>query len=451
MYNQLVKHIFFPLVQHAFGRRQIANTLYQLERAQWYNSAEIKELQLAKLRSLVDYAYRRIPYYRNKFEETGVRPSDINSLEDVGKLPVLQKSDIKENLSLMVAPDFRGKLTKNTTSGSTGHPIVFYEDGRKHMDALTEYLRFLRWYGVDIGAKEARFVRLTSEMCRGNKRNLAAKIFLNRLILPGMAVSERDFEDCFEKMDNFKPRVLFGITSTLFMFTQHALQRKKSLRNIQPDLVVAWAAPLYPYQRNLMEATYNCPVASLYGAREVGHLAAECPEKSFHINEENLLVEVVNSGNPCRAGEQGSILVTTLNHYCMPFIRYDVGDVAILDDASCSCGRGLGILREIVGRSGEILTTPSGKILSPNFWCRMMMSDRVAGCIKQFKVIQKTKADISIQIVRDHGYTDEHTSFLRALLASNLGDDTNIDFEFVESIPPEKSGKYRLVVSELPE
>ena len=197
-----------------------------------------------------------------------------------------------------------------------------------------------------------------------------------------------------------------------------------------------------------METTFNCPVADLYGTREVGHIAAQCPEGRLHINDEHLLVEVVNSGNPCRAGEQGSILVTTLNQYAMPFIRYDIGDVAILDDAPCSCGRGLGILKEVVGRDGEILTTPSGKILSPNFWCRMMMSDRVAGCIKQFRVIQRTKSDISIQIVRDSGYTDEHTAFLKRLLTSNLGGDMSVHFEFVENIPPEKSGKYRLVVSE---
>ena len=233
------------------------------------------------------------------------------------------------------------------------------------------------------------------------------------------------------------------------MFTQYILQEKKSLKNIKLDLIIAWAAQLYPHQRELMEATYNCPVADLYGASEVGHIAADCPEKELHINEENLLVEVVNDGVPCRAGEQGSVLVTTLNQYPMPFIRYDIGDIGVLGDEPCSCGRGLGTLKELIGRSGEVLSTPSGKVLVPNFWCRMMRKEEVASYVKQFKVIQKTKSDISIQIVRDHGYTDEHTSFLRALFDSNLGDDINIHFKFVENIPPDKSGKYMLVVSEL--
>ena len=125
--------------------------------------------------------------------------------------------------------------------------------------------------------------------------------------------------------------------------------------------------------------------------------------------------------------------------------------MGILDDTVCSCGRGLALLKDVVGRTGEILTTQDGKILSPNFWCRMMMSDEVAGSIKQFKVIQKTKGLILIQIVRDRGYTDEHSEYLRKLLADNLGTETKVNFEFVETIPPERSGKYVLVSSELVE
>jgi len=126
MHSRLVKSVFYPLMQYAAGRKHVAKTPSQLESTQWYSPTEIKELQLVKLQALIDYAYQKIPYYRNRFEETGVRPSDISSLEDIGKLPVLRKSDIKENLSSMVARDFKGKLTKNSTSGSTAQPVVFY-------------------------------------------------------------------------------------------------------------------------------------------------------------------------------------------------------------------------------------------------------------------------------------------------------------------------------------
>lgn len=453
MDRKLVADIFHPLLQHIYGRKGVLKALRELEITQWYSPAEMRELQLAKLKSLVDYAYERIPYYRRRFDERSLRPSDIELLEDVSKLPKLTKADIKENLSSMVDPSFEGKLIKNTSSGSTGHPIVFYEDGEKNRDCVAEYLRAIRWFGLDAGAGEARFSRLTSEVCNGNKMNLLRKILLNQLILPGMGLSEEVFEDSFQKLVRFRPRILFGITSALHMFTQYILEKRKSLENINLDLIVAWAAPLYAHQRELMEATYDCPVLSLYGTREVGHIAAECPQKGFHINQENLLVELVDpiSGNPCRANEPGTVLVTTLNRYCMPFIRYDIGDVGILDDTVCSCGRGLALLKDVVGRTGEILTTQDGKILSPNFWCRMMMSDEVAGSIKQFKVIQKTKGLILIQIVRDRGYTDEHSEYLRKLLADNLGTETKVNFEFVETIPPERSGKYVLVSSELVE
>lgn len=451
MHSKFAGNIFYPVLQYMHGRKGVFKALRQLEKTQWYSPREIRELQLVKLKSLIDYAYKRIPYYRKNFEERGLRPSDINSLEDVAKLPVLTKDDVKENLPSMIDPSLMGKLLKNATSGSTGHPVVFYEDGRKHRDSAAEYLRAIKWFGLDVGAKEAKFLVLTTDACKGKKMNLVRKIFLNQLILPGIGLSEEVFEDCFEKLVRFRPKVLFGVTSALYMFTQYILDKEKSLENINLDLIVAWAAPLYSYQRELMEASYNCPVLNLYGTKEVGHIAAECPHKGFHINQENLLVEVVNSnsGEPCHVNEQGNILVTTLNQHPMPFIRYAIGDVGILDDKVCSCGRGLALLKDIVGRTGEILTTPSGKKLSPMFWCRMMVS--VAGRIKQFKVIQKTRAYIVIQIVKDKGYTDEHSNALRKMLADNLGIDTKVDFEFVDTIPPAKSGKYKLVISELVE
>lgn len=451
MHSKFVKNIFYPLLQHIYGRKGIIRALHQLEKTQWYSPREIRELQLFKLKSLIDYAYERIPYYRKIFEERALRPADINSLEDLRKLPVLTKDDIRENLSSMVNSNFKGRLIKNTSSGSTGQPIVFYEDGEKNRDCAAEYCRAIRWFGSDIGSREAKFSRLTSEVCRADKKNLVRKMFLNQLILPGMSLSEDVFEDSYKKLDSFRPRILFGITSAIYMFTRYILEKQKSFENINLHLIVAWAAPLYSYQRELMENTYSCPVLNLYGTREVGHIAAECPQKGLHINQENLLVEVVNlnSGDPCRIGEQGNILVTTLNKYCMPFIRYNIGDVGILDEGFCSCGRGLGMLKNIVGRTGEILTTQDGRMLSPNFWCRMMMSDNVAGYIKQFKVIQKTESYIIIQIVKDNSYAEKHSDFLRKLLADNLGINTRIDFEFVDTIPPEKSGKYQLVVSEL--
>ncbi len=451
MHSKLVKNLFYPLLQYMHGRKGVVKALRQLEKTQWYSPGEIRELQLVKLKSLINYAYERIPYYRKNFEEKGLRVSDINSLEDVAKLPVLTKGDIKENLSSMVDPSFMGKLLKNATSGSTGHPIVFYEDGRKKRDLSAEYLRAIRWFGLDVGAKEARFLVLTTEACKGNKMNLVRKIFLNQLIVPGIGLSEEVFEDSFKKLNSFKPRVLFGITSALYLFTRYILDKEKSLENIKIDLIVAWAAPLYSYQRELMETTYNCPVLNLYGTKEVGHIAAECPQNGFHINQEDLLVEVVNlnSGKPCHPNEQGNILVTTLNQYPMPLIRYDIGDVGILDNGVCPCGRGLALLKDLVGRTGEILTTPSGKKLTPMFWCRIMVS--IAGCITQFKVIQKTKTHILLKIVKDKGYTDEHSNYLRKVLADNLGTDTRLDFEFVDTIPPDKSGKYKLVISELPQ
>jgi phenylacetate-CoA ligase len=451
MHEVLTKNVLFPLLQYTAGRKHVRRTLSQLEETQWYSRAEVEELQLAKLQSLVGYAYRNIPYYRNRFDELGLEPPDINSLEDVCKLPVLHRSDIKKNLSSMVARNYKGKLLQKSTSGSTGHPIVLYANGEKETDTLTEFLRLEKWHGIDIGAREARFMRTTSEMLQNSRTNRARKLLLNQMILPCVCISEQEFEDIYKKIDRFRPSVMFGVTSALYMFTQYVLRQKKDLSNIKPDLIIAWAAPLYPHQRELMETTYQCPVANLYGTIEVGHIASDCPEKGLHINDENLLVEVTKDGIPCRAGEQGNILVTTLNQYPMPFIRYDIDDIGVLDDAPCSCGRGLHILKELIGRSGEILTTPSGKILSPNFWCRMMLKKEVAQYIQQFKVIQRTDNSISIQIVKDDGYSDEHTSFLRGLFSTNLGDEVNINFEFVESIPPEKSGKYRLVVSELTE
>lgn len=274
------------------------------------------------------------------------------------------------------------------------------------------------------------------------------KYLWNQMVLPGMNLSNNEYEICYESLKKFRPRVLWGITSALFGLAEHIRKNSKELPEHCPDLVITWAAPLYEHEKRMLMNVFGCPITNLYGSREVGHIAAICPHGSFHINQESLLVEVDDVDGDYGGKDVGEILVTTLENTPMPFIRYRMGDVGRVASSDCSCGRSLQVMKDFLGRTGEIFITRDGRMISPNFWCRTFMNDTIARAFKRFQVIYKRDGKISIKLVRKDNHSHEAESLLKEFLKKNFHHDIKIDFEYVEKIEPQVSGKYRMVINE---
>jgi len=202
---------------------------------------------------------------------------------------------------------------------------------------------------------------------------------------------------------------------------------------------------LYDHQRNDISRVFACPIANGYGGRDAGFIAHQCPQGGMHITAEDIIVEIVDKdGNPLPCGEAGEVVVTHLATGDFPFIRYRTGDVAIMSDKRCACGRGLPMLDEIQGRTTDFVVAADGTIVHG---LAVVYPIRDIPGIAAFKVIQQTKEQMTVQIVPGEGCGPEVETTIAAGIKARLGQSVNVTIERVADIPRESSGKFRYIVS----
>ena len=389
----LVGRITFPAVSYLLNRRDIPGRYRRLLASEYYSQEALRELQFAKLGALLRRVCASNAFYTARFQKIGLKPEDIRTLEDVRFIPPLVRDDILRHRVDLIDPRyrqgvaaadessgkpgapvslarFRGRtLIRNTSSGSTGTPTVFYEDGSTAALNWVHELRLKRWFGLPPGVKEARMSATAMEYAARGDGPSPREILWNQMVLPGYFLSSREYEISLQKIRKFRPRVLWGPTSAFTGLARYLQSEGQTIAPCRPELVITRAAPLYDHEKQLLTEVFHCPVTNIYGSREVGHVAMTCPHGSIHVNEENYLVEVESEG-PGRANAgTGRMLLTPLFETPMPFVRYDIGDLAQSGGAPCPCGRSLVTLTKILGRIGEVYYTREGHRIEPNFWC----------------------------------------------------------------------------------
>jgi phenylacetate-CoA ligase len=177
-------------------------------------------------------------------------------------------------------------------------------------------------------------------------------------------------------------------------------------------------------------------------------IAMDCEQGRLHVSADNLLVECLNNGAPCKPGEVGKVVVTDLHNFGMPFIRYELGDLASPSDENCLCGRELPLLSSIYGRIADTIQTPDGKLISGIFFPHLL---KEFGWIEQFQVIQKELDRLHVKlIVSDQQDAESNLTRLRQEILAVLGNDVRLEVEFVNEIPRTATGKHRTVISEIP-
>jgi phenylacetate-CoA ligase len=470
MRELLVGHIAFPVTNYLYNRKRILSHYRGMLKTERHGPDQLQDLQLEKIKGLVRYVYEHVPYYRNLFDRLALKPSDIRTLSDISKIPPLGRRDLVEKRQELIdsryledsviadrsgrppgeplpfAPFRRHKMVRNTSSGSTGAPTVFYEDGSRTALNWAYELRLKKWYGVRPGEREARLARLATAYDPDSRSLALRKALWNQLILPGTNLSEKEYSLSVDRIRDFRPATLWGYTSALTGLAEYVKTSGLDPSPWKIRLIISWAAPLYAHEKTLLEDVFRCPVTNIYGAREVGHIAAVCPAGSFHINQENLIVESEKTENG--ATEGGELLVTNLDRSPMPLIRYRMGDIGEVGNMQCGCGRTLQILSKLIGRTGEIFITKEGRMISPNFWCRVFMTDKHAGQIRRFQVIYTKEKNLRVVVVKGSGYSEETENYIRGMVRDNFSSDTGLEIQCVPGIAPHVSGKYQMVINE---
>jgi phenylacetate-CoA ligase len=468
-----VGRIAFPATNYFLNRKHILGRYRRLLRSEHDSIEALRELQLERLRAILQHAYRCNPFYTKRFMEIGLVPNDLKTLEDIRRIPPLDRQDIidhrldmvdfryrhsvsdadktstQSGLPISFANFRRHRLIRRISSGSTGAPTIFYEDGSTTALNWVHELRLKQWYGLAPGVKEARMSATSTEYAARSKRPSAREWLWNQAILPGYFLSDREFALSLEKIREFRPRVLWGPTPALAGLAGYIQRENKDITGCRPDLVISRAAPLYAHEKSLLSEVFGCPVTNIYGTRELGHVGMNCPHGALHINQENYLVEIEDSGRNERNAGPGNILVTPLFESPMPFIRYRIGDLAEMGAQDCPCGRSLPVIRKILGRIGDVFKTTDGRLIEPNFWCIPFEMGRLSRDIERFQVIYKRNDCIRFRIVPRRSYSAETEADMRRFVDENLTSAMQVEFEYVPEIKPQPSGKFRFVVNEI--
>lgn len=445
LYTCIVSGLVFPLHERAKGHRSVA-VRKELERTQWWGIDRLAALQLQRLRELLTHAYAHVPYYRTLFQNLGFDPVQLSSLSDLAHLPLLTKADIRANIEALKANDARG-LTRLNTGGSSGEPLIFFIGSERVSHDVAAKWRATRWWGVDIGDSEIVVWGSPIELgTQDRMRTLRDKLLRTRL-MPAFEMSDAKVEGFLREIRDMRPRMLFGYPSALAHIARHAEASGLRMDDLGIQVAFVTSERLYDEQRRQIENTFGCRVANGYGGRDAGFIAHECPDGGMHITAEDIIIEIVDSaGNVLAAGQAGEIVVTHLSTRDFPFIRYRTGDVAVLDESSCRCGRGLPLIREIQGRTTDFVVARDGTVMHG---LALVYVVRDLPGVKQFKIVQESLDHTRVLVVCGAGFAPEYVEQIRHGMVQRLGAGVRVDVEMVAGIPAEKSGKFRYVMSKV--
>lgn len=446
MHRWLVWNLFFPLHEWLKGHPTF-RILKEMEAADRLGVPELEQLRVAKLRALLGYGYENVPYIRKVMEQGGILPSDIRDLGDLVHFPLMRKADVRKNRESLRSR-CAGKLTSFSTGGSTGEPLLFDLPQERIASWIACRQRAMRWFGVSAGDKEYAIWGSPVELTRQDRiRNLRDKIMATQL-LSAFEMSEAVMSHYLDLLERGDCRTIFAYPSSIYLLCQHAQKLGRNLRHAGIKVVFVTGEIFFPYQRQLIAETLNCPVASGYGGRDSGFVSNECPRGEMHIMADATIVEILDSqGQPVPVGEPGEIVVTDLYSREVPFVRYATGDVGALTSRTCACGRPLPLLEKIEGRTTDFIIAPDGTILHA---LSVIYILREIEGIEQFRIRQKEVDRFHVQLVRNQHYKPESESRIREQLCHRLRARVEVAIEYLPALQAERSGKFRHVISEVP-
>ncbi|MCW5623690.1 MAG: phenylacetate--CoA ligase family protein [Burkholderiales bacterium] len=442
LYTRLISGAVFP-VQERLKKHTTVAVRRGMERSQWWDTDRLEALRNDRLRALLTHAGTFVPYYRQLFTELRFDPKTA-SLADLSRLPFLTKPLIRANTKALESEQAVG-LARFNTGGSSGEPLVFYIGRERVSHDVAAKWRATRWWDVDIGDPEIVVWGSPIELGAQDRMRALRDGLMRTQLLPAFEMSEPKLMAFVAAIRARRPRMLFGYPSALSLIARFAADKKIDLRSLGIRVAFVTAERLYDEQRQQIADAFGCRVANGYGGRDAGFIAHECPEGRLHITAEDIIVEIIGpDGQPVQAGQSGEIVTTHLATKDYPFVRYRTGDIGALGTTRCACGRGLPVLDRVEGRSTDFVVAADGTIMHG---LALVYVIRDLTGVASFRIEQESLARTRVQIVPGPGFVDATEHTIVQGLKARLGSAVDVAVERVASIPPERSGKHRYVVS----
>jgi phenylacetate-CoA ligase len=443
-----------PLYELATGRRPW--TEYRRRRElQWRSRESLDALALERFQRLLRHAAAHVPYYRDAFRRAGIEAADVRSLDDLTRLPITRKADLRPGFPDAVTADNlpASRRFRTETSGSTGLPFEFYTD-RADIDArLGSFMLFWEWAGTPAweGVMHVVVSLRPAATVDGHSTwvERARQLFLGQRMLrvSGLEASPVELAARLRELPRGTDYLLWGLPSSIARLGARLLASEAVLER-PPRVIVASGESLVPTDLETMARAFGCPIVNHYSAYEVLHLAQSCPENPalLHVDPTRAIARVVrDDGRDAAPGEAGRLVLTDLGNWVMPFVNYDIGDRA-RRGGRCPCGRGFPTLEMVEGRLGETIRTPGGGAISPTVLSWFLIHNcHALPDLWEFQAVQTAPDALTLLVVPTRHFTVETARRLEAELAKFLGAGMRVAVETVDRIPSEPSGK-RLII-----
>jgi phenylacetate-CoA ligase len=414
----------------------------ELLKTQYYSKPELQNYQENKLKAIVKHAYENVPFYHELYKKNNIHPSDIRKIEDLKKLPIIDKKQLMQT----DPPNYFSKLPSKQirpgmTSGTTGTRMKIGHDVHTRSYAWAAYWRWYNWMGLNHGVRKVRVWGLPRVNVPFRKQ-ISKKIqnfMSNQITLNGHKMNKDIMKEHIEEINRFKPKHIHGYSSALRILADLIDENNMEV----PKMVVSTTAePLSDEDRQVLMDVFQNGVYDQYGCGEANSLAFECDHHNgLHVNSEHVIIECLN--DEMIQTDIGNNIITNLDNRYMPIIRYKVGDVIELNDEDCSCGRSHPLIKKIHGRVTEYLRLSNGDLYRRGIFNRFFKDlkwfEKYA--IIKWQIVhyadddlvwniqsRKTPADYEVKILNDH--------------INQIFGEGSVKVNIVSEIEPERSGKH---------
>ena len=416
--------------------------LRQLVDSEKFTASEIEAYQNEKLRALIRYAYENVPYYRERWKALKISPADIRSRNDLPKLPVITKEEIRQNAEQFVSQKTsKSQLLSRHTSGTTGKALHFYMTREAVAFQWAVWLRHRLRFGVAPGAWHANFTgqrvvpisQRTPPFWRWNRP-------MRQVLINMQSLTSARITSIIELLNSQHFDFYTGYPSFIHMLALNAGDAGLRL-TAPPRVIFTGAENMLDFQRRDIQAFTGAILSDHYGCTEACCNASRCPEFVYHEDFEFCIMEGIEL-----AGDSAKTIVCT-GFACdeFPFIRYEVGDTAVWqENKRCACGRESAVLQRIEGRRDDYIVTPEGARIA-----RLDYLFKDALNVKEAQIVQDRLGEITICLVRRSAYGTRDEMEIRRDIRSWLSPSLDVRFEYVEEIPRQPNGKFRAVLSRL--
>lgn len=404
-------------------KRNSIQTYQELMESQYYPFEQLQDMQNVKLQKLVNHAYRTTKFYRNSMDRLNLAPSDIKNQEDLQKLPVITKATIRKDPASFLSSEknaFHPKVVK--TGGSTGIPFEY---------CLSRNFDGYLWGGIWRAWSVGGYTPGDKVAAMGGdsltKKSLKHRFYhlLNNWKNINVTdLSEPALRRIFNRLKSANCKMIYAYPTPLYLLANHMTNHQLEIR---VNHIVTTSEMLFPEHRKTIQKAFQCRVFDLYGANDGGVLSFECDRfNGYHLAMEKCITEILNDrGEKLSAGTVGNVVLTDLENYAMPFIRYQVGDLACITNEPCQCGRGLNRLKKIHGRIKDFVELKEGVKIDGSYFTKRFRN--VSGLLL-FQIIQTHSNDVYAKV----SCADKNDpAFLQAIkkMKADISKELGIDFD----------------------